>query len=186
MTGDLINDYFEWLYSKIDDGDQNRTYRKLCMYLFDKDFYYSIPMDDNRYADGISVRYRFGDECDIPGYLITNEIDVKPCSVFEMMVALSLRMEEDMAYEERYGNRTPFWFHGMLHSLGLSDDYDGRFNKDRAEHIVDMFLERLYSKDGRGGLFTITNMPDTDMRDVEIWCQANWYLIELWKGERKR
>ena len=184
MTSDLINEYFEWLYSKVFEEEEERSYRKLCWLLFDKEFYYTIPMDDNRYADGISVRYQFADECDIPNSAIANEIDSRPCSVFEMMVALSLRMES-IAYEERFGDRTPFWFASMIKSLGLVNFVDERFNEDRAEHIIEMFLERMYKSNGEGGLFTIHDMPDKDMRDVEIWCQANWYLIELWKGERK-
>lgn len=183
MTGDLMNLYFEWLYSKVFDEEEERTYKALCAFLLDTDFYYTIPMDDNRYADGISIRYHFGDENDIPRAEIAHEIDMRPCSVLEMMVALSIRME-DIAYEERFGDRTHFWFMSMLRSLGLENDYDGRFNKDRVEHIIDMFLERMYKANGKGGLFTIHDMPDKDMRDVEIWCQANWYLIELWKGDR--
>lgn len=185
MKSDLIDNYFEWLYHKV-FTDRDPLYKKLCCELFDTDFYYSVPMDSNRYADGISIRYRFGDECDIPGPLVAREIDNRPCSVFEMMVALSLRMEEDMAYEERYGDRTPYWFGSMLDSLGLLSYDDNHFDRDRVNHILDMFLERMYSKNGKGGLFTINNMPDMDMRDIEIWRQANWYLIELWKGEKRR
>lgn len=184
MAGDLINDYFEWLYDLIDD-QHSKPYRQLCMFLFDTDFYSVLPMDENRYSDGISIRYRFGDECDIPGCMIASQIDDRACSVFEMMVALSLRMEEDMAYEERYGNRTPFWFHSMIKSLGLEKYHDGNFDKGGARRIIDRFLERMYRPNGEGGLFTVNDVPDKDLRDIEIWCQANWYLIELWKGEKQ-
>ena len=185
MTGDLINEYFEWLYNLVCSDDRYKSYRKLCMFLFDTDFYSVLPMDENRYSDGISIRYRFGDECDYPGSMVASQIDQRPCSVFEMMVALALRMEEDIAYEERYGDRTGYWFRSMLQSLGLIDEFDGRFDKDRAQHIIDKFLERMYQPNGKGGLFTVNNVPEKDLRDVEIWCQANWYLIELWEGDKR-
>lgn len=175
---DLMHDYFEWLVSVVEADE----YLDLCEYLFNTDFYYIVPMDDNRYADGISIRYKFGDHADIPNTVIAREIDNRPCSVFEMMVALASRMEDDIAYQERYGDRTSLWFKDMLKSLGLINMTDGRFNERRAEHIIEMFLERMYKENGEGGLFTLNYIPkDVDLRDVEIWYQANWYLNEVLK-----
>ena len=39
-------------------------------------------------------------------------------------------------------------------------------------------LNRDYGRDGKGGLFTIEHCR-YDMRDIEIWYQANWYLDNI-------
>ena len=36
-------------------------------------------------------------------------------------------------------------------------------------------MNRTYSPDGDGGLFTVRNC-DRDLRNVEIWIQMCWYL----------
>ena len=75
----------------------------------------------------------------------------------------------------RKGNRTKQWFWGMINSLGLGGMDDSNFDKDYVAKVVNVFLERRYEPNGRGGLFTIRNCKD-DLRDVEIWCQLCWYL----------
>ena len=40
------------------------------------------------------------------------------------------------------------------------------------------FLNRQYEADGRGGLFIVRNSR-FDLRTVEIWYQAMWYLDEV-------
>lgn len=53
----------------------------------------------------------------------------------------------------------------------LNDSY----NKAYAIDVIRRFLNRDYERDGKGGLFTIEHCR-YDMRDIEIWYQANWYL----------
>lgn len=73
------------------------------------------------------------------------------------------------------GNRTRQWFWGMINSLGLNAMTDVRFDKRRFEEVMDTFMSRSYEPNGKGGLFTIRN-TDKDLRTVEIWYQACWYL----------
>ena len=53
------NDYFEWMYDLMceDRFAKTITYRRLFTFLHDTEFIYFIPHDDNRAADGISLRY---------------------------------------------------------------------------------------------------------------------------------
>lgn len=183
MTKDrLTNEYFEWMYNLVCNSDT--SYRKLLCFLHSKKFYYTVPMDENRYADGIDLRYIFGN---IRGYsqqMISSLLDNEECSVLEMMVALAYRCETEIMCESELGDRIYIWFWVMLDSLGLSHMDDIRFNKLRAFDIVDTFLNRAYQSNGKGGLFTLDN-PPRDLRNVEIWYQLMWYLNELDEKENR-
>jgi hypothetical protein len=98
-----------------------------------------------------------------------------PCSVLEMMVALAIRAETTIMDNTLYGDRTKQWFWSMMMNLGLSTMTDDVFDERFVQNRIDIFLNRQYSYDGRGGLFFIPN-TDTDLRNVEIWFQLCWYL----------
>ena len=102
----------------------------------------------------------------------------KPCSVLEMMVALSLRCEEEIMDDPNIGDRTRQWFWGMVVSLGLGAMHDDRFDKKYVDETIERFLKRKYEYDGRGGLFTIKD-SNRDLREVEIWYQLCWYLDSI-------
>lgn len=76
------------------------------------------------------------------------------------------------------GSRTHLWFRQMLQSMGLAKFTDGYFDEAEAEKIVDDFLERRYSPNGSGGLFT-TYSKSEDMRKLEIWYQAMKHFNEI-------
>ena len=166
-------DYLNWICDVV--KMPSNKYGVLMEYLFERDFTYSIPMDGNRYEDGISLRYRYGIENDIDDRFVSYQIDNKPCSVLEMMVALALRCDEQIMANPTTGGRVSLWFEQMLESLGLYFMTNPRFNRQQADMIMDRFLGRSYAPNGRGGLFTILN-PSKDMRSVEIWGQAMLYF----------
>lgn len=177
MRDRLNDEYFEWLIDLTckDRFASDISYRKLLTHLHEIEFTYSISKDQNRAKDGIDLRYRFaltqGYEHSY-GYVM--DCLEGPCSVLEMMVALSIRCEEFMD-DPDIGDRTKQWFWGMLGSLGIGYMNDSRFDEQIVDDAVITFLNREYEPDGRGGLFTIYNCP-TDLRDVEIWYQLCWYL----------
>lgn len=177
---DLSAEYFEWLLQQAfpKQDDILPSYRRLCAYLDSVMFYSRLPMDENRARDGEDLRYRFGYE----HHLIEPEIgvllDCRPCSVLEMMVALALRIEEDIMADPDKGPRTQWWFLDMIESLGLTDMTDDSFDHDRVSVAVHNFLERNYAPNGKGGLFTIP-VAKRDMRTLEIWYQANQYLDQI-------
>ena len=184
---DLVNVYFEWMYDLVTEENprKRKCYRRLLLALHTIDFDYSMPMDSNRYDDGINLRYRFGFEKDIDDANIAASLDHMPCTVLEMMVALSIRCEEHIMDDPDIGNRTGKWFWDMIDSLGLAEMTDDRFDFDYVEEVIERFLMRDYERSGKGGLFYIPENK-VDMRKEEIWYQLMRYLnwiIE--KGNKK-
>lgn len=151
------------------------SYSKLLGILHDIPFTYCIPRDANRADDGISLRYRFAIE---QGYSDTPDCLDGPCSVFEMLVALSMRCEECIMDDPLIGDRTAEWFWRMITNLGLGSMSDNRFDISLVEDVITRFLNREYEPDGRGGLFTIRDC-EYDLRKVEIWHQLCWYLDNI-------
>ena len=169
--------YFEWLCSFVKPFVRDHSYRFLMMHLFRTDFYAVIPMDENRASDGIELRYRFGREKRIRMSDIADVLDVKDCSVLEMMVALSLRCEEQIVDEPDVGDRTRKLFWSMINNLGLNRMDDESYDSFEVEDRLDIFLNREYKPDGTGGLFKLRRTRH-DLRNVEIWYQMMWYLSE--------
>ena len=82
-------------------------------------------MDADRAEDGINLRYRFGYENGYESAMIASYLDDRPCSVLEMMVALSMKMEEQIMDDPDIGDRTSVWFWKMIDNLGLGTMHDG-------------------------------------------------------------
>ena len=181
MTRDeLIDMYFDWMYQFVVDGRySNKSYRKLFSKLYDTEFWYTIPMDGNRAEDGVDLRYRFGHEYGIDDRMIASLIDDRPCSVLEMMLALAIRVEENLMGDPDVGDRTSEWFWDMLESLGIDSMDDSRFDISYVDYILDRFLRRQYHSNGEGGLFTVEDARN--MQNMEIWYQMNFYLSKLIK-----
>lgn len=164
--------YFRWLCDLVYDRTSKTSYDKLLKYLHQKEFTWVMPMDENRALDGFCLRDR---------YLSINpraDVDDGPCSILEMIVALSDRCEEQIMSDDSFGNRTGEWFWNMILSLGLNKMTDDNFDKLFVDEVLYRFTTRDYGRDGSGGLFTVNN-PNIDMRRLEIWYQMNWYLEEV-------
>lgn len=176
MTG-LQSEYYHWMVRLVNNDRPRRDerYYELYHYLNSVDFTYSLPMDGNRECDGINLRYRFGYEKGISAPIIASELDIRPCSVLEMMIALCMRCEEQIMTNPDIGNRLGEWFWNMVDSLGLMQMSDDRFDETYTKKTVNKFLQRRYRHDGGGGLFTI-KYPPRDLRTVDIWYQMMWYL----------
>ena len=175
----VYDDYFDWLYHLVcNDKYYNKiSYRKLLYFLDSVDYIPNLQMDDNRRIDGIDFRYRYGCEYGYSKEEIDELFNNKNCSMFEMMIALSTRVEERITSELIFGNRTSQWFWGMIVSLGLGKMNDEYFNERYCLNVIDRFMRNNYEPNGRGGLFTLNN-PPADLRTVDIWCQFMWYLNE--------
>ena len=168
MRDNIREEYFEWLCDKVcGNRYRERIYTRLLSYLHNKEFRYSLLRDGNRAEDGLDLRYRFGADDYIHG----------PCSVLEMMIALSIRCEETIMDNPHLGDRTSQWFWHMITDLGLGDMRDDIYNEHKVDAIVERFLDRDYSPNGKGGLFYIPSCP-YDLRELEIWTQLCWYLDE--------
>lgn len=180
MNEFLEREYFEWLCDQVNDLKPNReaSYSRLLDYLFKIEFTYTVPMDNSRYVDGIDLRYRFGKECYGNDYReVVQNLDYKPCSVLEMMIALASKIDRNIMYDFDIGDRTGKWFWEMILNLGLGQMSDRFFNERRVKMICNRLLNREYERNGKGGLFVIYERGE-DMRTVDIWYQAMWYLTE--------
>jgi len=158
--------YFLWLVNLIDDGD-SEDYSEVLGYLYRKEFIWSISFDSNRAAYGLDLRDRFIFDNDY-GDLMKRYMNDGPCSVLEMMVALSLSCETVA------GNAVD-WFWFMIKNLGLKDYRNGTFDLKNLERKVDIFLDRKFRPDGKGGLFYIRNSKN-DLTKIEIWSQFMYYV----------
>lgn len=174
---DISKNYFKWL-TKLVWTKENSTHMKLLKQLYETPFRYSIPSDGNREADGINLRYRFGVMHRIQQPEIARYLDSKPCSVLEMMIALALRLEEDIMSNEDFGNRTGRWFWDMIRNSGLIAMVDQNYRERDVDDTIQQILDRAYEFNGHGGFFCIPDIA-TDMRTVEIWKQALWYLNDI-------
>ena len=178
MVTTLRNRYFSWL---CDLASSEKIEDDQCVELFyildSIPFTYILPMDANRYEDGIALRYRFGRACGYSQSEIAYQLDTEPCSVFEMLLALAKRCDESImgTIDE---DRTSEWFWIMLNNLGIGEEYIANgIDRGEVERKVDILLERKYAKNGRGGLF-IFNDPTINARQMEIWYQLMNYLNE--------
>ena len=180
----IVTEYFDWLMAKVYDTSSKESYHNLMWYLFNRQFCWpdEIPMDENRAIDGIKLREEFGDS--YGGSRSVDEIDdyLQPntCMWLEMMVALSMRCEQEIMAEYNMGDRTGEWFWIAMNNLGLGLMSNGNFDENYIEMCLDRFENREYNSDGsEGGMYVLQNpRPDRDMRTADIWYQLNWYLTE--------
>lgn len=174
---ELTYNYLDWMYQLVCtmSSSDRLSYHKLFNFLYDIEFTYSIDMDANRADDGVALRYRFGYEQEYNESTIRDYLNTRPCSVLEMLIALSIRCEDHIMSDPEIGNRTGQWFWNMMRNLGLVAMNDINFDESHVGYVVQRFLHRDYTRTGDGGLFTVEH-PRNDMRKVEIWYQMCWYL----------
>ena len=175
----IKNLYFKWLCHFVYDSTGRTSYDMLLKYLHDIPFTYILPMDGNRYTDGIDLRYRFAVENNIePHMAVISCIDNTECSFLEMLVALCLRCEESIMSDSNYGDRTSQWFWNMIVNLGLGDMTDQNFDAKTVSDIVHRFMNRMYDPDGENGGIVRLN-DHGDLRNIDIWYQVMWYLNQF-------
>lgn len=176
----MRNLYFNWMRDKVCPTDK-QNYDTLLNYLNEVEYDYVDLRDCNREGDGIELRYKFADEMGIPQAQVAEELDSDICSVLEMLVALSIRIEEIMfdLVEENPSR----WFWYMIYSLGLEGMCDDKFNKEEVDYILDRWMSGKFDGEtGQGGLFILRNEENVDLTTIEVWCLAMWYLEEVEYG----
>lgn len=172
-------EYFQYLCRFVRGKKQSKyaSYDKLLLYLHSVEFTWTIDMDSNRAEDGKALRRRFCYEKGLPPE--TTRLSLSgPCSVLEMMIALADRCEKHIMADNDIGDRTGQWFWGMIVNLGLGGMTDKKYDEELTRRVISRLLARNYEPDGTGGLFTVHDNR-FDLRSVEIWFQAMWYLDEI-------
>lgn len=171
----MTNKYFDFLYNIIETED-SFDYLLMLQHLHRIEFYALIPNDDNRASDGLYLRETFINK---RGQHALSFCPEGPCTVFEMLVGLSLRLEFETLQSE--WEKTPSeWFWILLDNLGLSNINNKLYCDEGYNFIVTnvtLFLERRYKSNGKGGLFPLKK-PKKDQKKVEIWYQMSAYILE--------
>ena len=124
------------------------------------------PLDDN-IADYAAMQR---------GYKL-QIFDKSDVTVFDIMVCLAYKLESTIMSSYEKGDRTGYWFWGMVSSLGLIPSDDFSFDEQYVKEVIKRFLDREYDPNGDGGLFYMPNCPD-DLTKEDIWTQAMWYLSD--------
>ena len=172
---DWVEEYKEWLFDYIRVGDKCERYSRLLDFLSCWVFNWTIDHDENRAADGLSLRDNFAADHGCDEFFWEGRLPPE-CTVLEMMIALAIRCE-DVIFDPEEGTRIHCWFWEMIDSLGFGNMTDRRFSLDEADKIVRRFLNREYELDGSGGLFQVKN-SHVDMRKCEIWYQMHAWIME--------
>jgi hypothetical protein len=169
----LTQDYLNWLGSQIQNEHSNpdKTYQGLLFTMFEKNFEFSMPMDENRMVDGLDLRVEFARENRLRPTALRN---LGPCSFLEVVIGLSRRL----AFIA--GGDASIWAWTLLSNLELhrlSDPFTPAKQR-KALTIMDTVINRSYSPDGTGGFFPLA-WPDEDQTGVELWYQMNAYATEI-------
>lgn len=163
--------YFKWL-RKLVNCDDNK-YGDLMVYLFNKEFYWTNSMDENRAEDGKALRDLYSERLGVdPG-----KIKDAPCSVLEMMVALARRWQVDLVSENGSEDGFESYFWEMIKNLGLKNCTNDKFKKEFVDEKVTFMLDRGYKSDGVGGIFPLKKSKH-DQSSSELWYQLQAYLAE--------
>ena len=164
-----MDDYHVWLCDILRaDLPEHRRYKRLLRDLDEKEFICVHPLDKNRLADGLELRYEYIDRygVDISG----------PVSCLEVLTALSRRIEIEIMGEP--GNdRYERWFWIMIRNLELDEFTDDNYDQGFVDEKLEIWLQRRFKKNGKGSIFP-TYKTDIDQRDIDIWYQMQGFLME--------
>lgn len=134
---------------------------------------WSVPMDENRYYDGMELRGAFEREASV------TLPDLGPCRMIEFLVALSNRMEF-ILFDYNYPGQVDRWFWQIMTNLRLTDI--GTHNSHSTNRAIvkgtfERVLTRSYDQLGNGGLFPLRE-SNFDQRKVEVWYQMHAWIHE--------
>lgn len=173
MSEPLDEVYFKWLYRQVAPlrlKNPQRTYWSLLRHLFEKEFVWFIPNDDNRAMDGVELRDEFLEK---EGLVGGQDWMTLECSMLEMLIALSRRL----SFLGGGASMDCFW--QMMRNVGLDRFNDLDYDGDYVEMVCHMINHRTYDEDGHGGLFPLSReRNEIDQRKVELWYQMNSFIME--------
>lgn len=167
-----MDKYFTWLKAKVTDKHMavvGRSYDRLFYKLYTTEFIFVVPFDENRLLDGLSLRREFS---------TTRVIFPCKCSVFEVLIALALRCEDQIMHDQKHGERSGEWFWEMLGNMGLAKYSDDRYDEQDVDDILHKFLYHEYDdKDTLGCAFRSSEHPD--LSEFELFQQMYFHLNDV-------
>lgn len=169
-----IFEYYQWLLEKVDGYmDPYYNYSLLLHKLHSIPFVYSIERDKNRAIDAERLRHEYMDEVGINDIYYEDNV---PCSVLEMLIALSIRCDQEIMGEAGI-DQVAKWFWIMIENLDLMHCSDENFSGEYVSQQVHIWLDRMFDRRGKGSPFPLKRAIH-DQRKVEIWLQMCGYLSE--------
>lgn len=172
----LAGEYYEYLlYLMGADAPEHRNYSLLLSDLYDIPFTYSHPMDENRVLDALDMRREYLFD---RGYDIRDDFMDRDVSVFEILAALSRRIEIEVTGEPGEDDISR-WFWVCLGNLGVLEFEDSRYDRGLVRYKLDFWMLRQYDRHGKGGIFPVEK-NGIDQREIDIWYQGQLYLAENW------
>jgi hypothetical protein len=175
----LQEEYFAWLCELVDVGQQGCSYEKLMRALHERDFFWSVPNDDNRAFEGKELRCKF---CEDYNIVYNYDEFSMATSMLELIIALAYRCESLVEGQDN-NLSVKEWFWKMMSNTGLDSFTDEVFDKKvlgdwcSVEQILNKIIDRSYNRSGKGGLFPL-RFAKKDQRKVELWYQMCAYLLE--------
>lgn len=169
----VINHYYIWLMKQV-DIDSHQDYTELLKHLHNRDFYWSIPMDENRADDGKALRVIFMDETETIGSDIWL---TESCSVLEMLIAMAKRIELDIMPDHK--NSCADWFWELISNLGLEKSNNLLFSAEKTDNILKGFLDR----NGVVFLFKSNKIDKKQFNKTEFWYQMHIWLSENYEND---
>lgn len=179
MTSSLAEDYLRWLepQTRCEQHNPEKTYWDILGIMFEKEFVWLVPHDDNRIGDGLLLRREFCEARGLPSnalsFLLGGGPSEEACSFLEVLIGISRRL----AFAA--GGREPMWAWQLLTNLGLHKMPDPLRPRQqrRVDDILDACVFRTYASDGSGGFFPLS-WPEEDQTKVEIWYQMAAFIDE--------
>ena len=169
--------YRLWLNNKINaSGRSLAPYTQIMAFLYRAEFIPAFPGDENRIGDIRVLRAEFADSMKLENtdYL---EIQHMEPSLLELMISMASRINTYMSEDDDISK----YFWDMMESLGLTKMDDSNFNYSDASKCIDIFNERTYQKNGKGGLFWVKRFNDSgyDATKLDLWTQSQAYLNSI-------
>lgn len=162
FTGPTLNNYKDWLIRRYNLKTENKKYSKLFTVLLTSPFLFKNVRDRNRARDGLDLREDFMQENGIP---IDGRLDEKKteCSMFEMMLALSERVDNEYIGDPL--NPEPkIFFWELIQNLSLDEFTNDKYDSDKVIFILD----QMYAD--RRNMFLMRGSKE------EIWTQMLAYI----------
>jgi hypothetical protein len=159
----MYSGYYIWLNSLVQDGN----HELLIRHLYEQEYRWQFVLDENRAAGGLNLRTRYANEEGIN----VQDVGYGPCSVLEMLIALSGRMTEILSMD------IYDWFWDLMRNLGLDQFDDSHFDERGVNYILTTWLDRHYDEQGNGSLFPLKGFTG-DCRTLDVWAQMNMWIEE--------
>ncbi|HSQ89899.1 hypothetical protein [Romboutsia sp.] len=171
----IVEEYFKWLCDYVKHG-KYRNRNKLLEKLHNINYTYFVDFDRNRLNDGLNMRRYFSEDTGYDDILYWNS----KCSVLEMLVGLAVQMQ-NMTEDNSDRFKACNWFWEMVNNLELSSMTNNKYDETYVEHVIDIFMNRKYKRNGmKYNVFIINNTYD-DLTKVELWYQMCWYIDDVYK-----